>query len=113
MADINKIIYDVASSIGYPALKLEQRRVLKAFVEGKDVFVSLPTGYGKSLCYALLPFVFVVKNKLKKKTSIVVSFPFGSVDERPGQGSFTFVEQARHRCTLNILLLSKSQVSLS
>ena len=72
MADIDNIIDDAASSIGYPALKLEQRRVLKAFVEGKDVFVSLPTGYGKSLCYALLPFVFDVKNKLKERTSIVM-----------------------------------------
>ena len=70
MADIDNIVDDAASSIGYPALKLEQRRVLKAFVEGKDVFVSLPTGYGKSLCYALL--AFDVKNKLKERTSIVM-----------------------------------------
>ncbi len=26
-----------------------------AFVEGNDVFGVLPTGYGKSLCYAILP----------------------------------------------------------
>ena len=29
-----------------------------AFVSGRDVFVSLPTGYGKSIHYASLPFVF-------------------------------------------------------
>ena len=31
---------------------------IRAFVSGNYVFVSLPTGYGKSLCYVLLPLVF-------------------------------------------------------
>ena len=31
---------------------------IKSFVEGNDVLVILPTGYGKSLCFALLPLVF-------------------------------------------------------
>ena len=28
------------------------------FVEGKDTFVTLPTGYGKSIIYGILPIVF-------------------------------------------------------
>ena len=39
-------------------LKKEQRGTIHEFVSGRDVFVSLPTGYGKSFCYALLPAVF-------------------------------------------------------
>ena len=32
--------------------------IIIAFVGGRDVFVSLPTGYGKSIVYASLPFIF-------------------------------------------------------
>ena len=44
-------------SVGYDQLKDEQVNILCTFVEGRDVFVSLPTGFGKSLCYMLLPLV--------------------------------------------------------
>ena len=43
---------------GLKKVKKEQRRVIHDFVSARDVFVSLPTGYGKSFCYALLPAVF-------------------------------------------------------
>ena len=38
-------------------LKDEQSVALKAFVEKKDVFAVLPTGFGKSLIYQLAPLV--------------------------------------------------------
>ena len=70
--DLSVTIDEAASSLGYTRLKDEQKEALHAFVSGKDVFVSLPTGYGKSLCYALLPYVFDVKRGLVEKTSIVM-----------------------------------------
>ena len=36
----------------------KQQEALVAFVSGKDTFVALPTGYGKSIIYAILPSVF-------------------------------------------------------
>ena len=42
-------------------LKSKQREVLTALYEGKDCFVWFPTGYGKSLCYQLLPFMYDFK----------------------------------------------------
>ena len=36
-------------------LKDKQVEAIETFVNGSDVFVALPTGYGKSLIYGLLP----------------------------------------------------------
>ena len=72
MAERSSVILDeAAASLGY-TLKNEQKKVLHAFVSGRDVFVCLPTGYGKSLCYALLPSVFDMQLGLVEKTSIVM-----------------------------------------
>jgi len=43
-----------ATKLSYESLKTEQKEAVKAFVEGNDVFVSLLTGFGKSLCFALI-----------------------------------------------------------
>ena len=37
-------------------IKDEQKQAIREVYEGKDVFVWLPTGYGKSVCYESLPF---------------------------------------------------------
>ena len=47
------------------SLKEEQRAAIKAVYEGTDVFVCLPTGYGKSLCYQTLPFVMDYKHRVE------------------------------------------------
>ena len=54
-------------------LKPQQRESVKSVYEGKDVFLWLPTGFGKSLCYEVLPFVFDVKLARLDSVVIVVS----------------------------------------
>ena len=44
-------------------LKEEQEKVVRAIFEGKDVFVLFPTGFGKSVCFQVLPFVFDIQTR--------------------------------------------------
>ena len=70
--DLEDIITAAAANLGYPAVKEEQRQAITAFVSGKDVFVALPTGYGKSLCYVLLQCVFDVFLAVRQPTTSIV-----------------------------------------
>ena len=47
-----------AEWIGLPSLNKKQKQAVRAFLDGKDVFVSLPTGFGKSVCFQSIPFMF-------------------------------------------------------
>jgi RecQ family ATP-dependent DNA helicase len=50
----------------YDSLKDKQIEVINSILSGNDVVALLPTGYGKSLCYLLLPL-------LMKKTLFIIS----------------------------------------
>ena len=54
-------------------LKNEQGEAIRAFVSGKDVFVALPTGFGKSFCYTLLPLVFDELHGRERSIVIAIS----------------------------------------
>ena len=71
----------VVTRLGYSGLRDNQRKVVLLFLEGNDVFASLPTGSGKSLCYWILPFVFDYLSEVDTLIVIVVS-PITS--RRPG-----------------------------
>lgn len=47
-----------ASKVVGLTLKPKQLEAVVNFCNGKDVFVSFPTGYGKSIVYGILPLVF-------------------------------------------------------
>ena len=66
-ADLNRAFVYALKSIGKPGLELhkEQEEALSSVYEGQDTFVWLPTGFGKSICYECLPFLYDFKLKRK------------------------------------------------
>ena len=75
VVDFDCAITHALQCLGCPnlTLKPEQRESVRYVYEGKDVFAWLPTGFGKSLCYEMLPFVFDVKRDRSDSMVIVVS----------------------------------------
>ena len=65
MDEFNSGLSYALSCLKFGDLKLKdkQREAIKAVYDGKDVFLWLPTGYGKSICYQALPFLFDFKLK--------------------------------------------------
>lgn len=55
--DIGEIIDQVSGKLGI-VLKDKQIEAIQQFCKGNDVFVSLPTGFGKSIIYGILPLIF-------------------------------------------------------
>ena len=64
---LNCAISYALRSIGKASIQLkkEQKEALASVYKGQDTFVWLPTGYGKSICYECLPFLYDFKLKCK------------------------------------------------
>ena len=56
--NLSEAISEAAEKLSINELKAKQREAIISFVTGNDTFVVLPTGYGKSLIYAILPLIF-------------------------------------------------------
>ena len=68
------MVANIATMLGY-AIEKRARREHYRIVKGRDVFVSFPTRFGKSLCYILLPSVFDQLRKVERKSIALVEFP--------------------------------------
>ena len=81
---ISAVITDSMSLVGVEELKKEQSQAIRSFVSGRDVFVALPPGYGKSFCYALLPLVFKHLRAATHKSIVICVSPLTALmaDER-------------------------------
>lgn len=71
--EAKEAIVEASKKLGYHPLKEEQSLCISKFVEGRDVFCVLPTGFGKTACFACLPYVYdLINPSCEEKKSIVV-----------------------------------------
>ena len=79
--ELKTVLAKVASQMGYTELQPKQEEVILDSVCGSDVFISLPAGSGKFVCYSLLggapPAKLIHRNR---------SEPSHSTNERSGEG---------------------------
>lgn len=73
--DISSAATAAAVSLGYHSLRSEQKNAIVTFLRGNDVFVALPTGYGKSLCYGCLPCAFDLLRGTERMSIVIVISP--------------------------------------
>lgn len=71
--NLQRIVREAGEQLGIATLTADQKRVICEFVKGRDVFVCLPTGSGKSICFAVLPLVFDTLQGKKGSICLVVS----------------------------------------
>ena len=67
---LDSIIIRASQRLGYTGVRPMQLQAIRSFMEGNDVFICLPTGSGKSLCYSVLRYAF--DDPLNREGNIVV-----------------------------------------
>ncbi len=51
-------------------LSSKQGEAILVFLQNQDVFISLPTGYSKSLCNSLLPPIYDKLKNMENKSTV-------------------------------------------
>ena len=72
---------EVCNVFGISAFYDKQKEALESFFSGCDVFVNLPTSYGKSLIFQAVPIMAHIIYKDRESSSTIVVSPLKSLME--------------------------------
>ena len=100
-----EIVVRATSSLCY-SLKPEQEQAIFAFVSGNDVFIALPTGYGKSLCFVVLTRAFDLLREVQNEWLVVALM-------RDQAASFTAATPEIESARLHLVALHNNYILLA
>ena len=75
---MSEAVEEAFQQLGYSSVKPEQRQAVRG-VLNRDVFVILPTGYGKSACYQCLPLLYDKLLPIDDPSVVVVVTPLKAI----------------------------------
>ena len=73
--DVQSVATKAMQDLRYDSIKSEQLEIVTSALRGRDVFGVLPTGFGKSLCFACLPFAYYKLYPAKEASIVLVVSP--------------------------------------
>ena len=83
MEDLEEAFNLIASKFGIPALNSHQKLAISKLIERKkNIFVNLPSGFGKSLIFQALPLVIDRISSQPGHNCVVVSPLLSLVDDQ-------------------------------
>ena len=93
MENFDERLKRAVSDIGMAGIQLkkEQKEAICHVMNGKDVFVWLPTGFGKSLCYEVLPFIHESPTCIVLVVSPLLSLMVNQVESLLKRGVSAFI----------------------
>ena len=78
---VQKAALNAVQQLGYSSIKEEQLvlKVVAGLIRGHDVFAVLPTGFGKSLYFSCLPYMFDELLPLGEPSIVVTVTPLTAI----------------------------------
>ena len=77
-AQVDPVLEEVFKKLGLNSVKHEQQLAIAGVLKG-DVFVVLPTGFGKSACYQCLPLLYDKLYPRNEPSIVIVVTPLKAI----------------------------------